>query len=71
MSWMLTPIEVDGTVVGSAVRQTRGVRFIAIDWRVGELDQTNWDSADAALRAAEQMVRTGKVRDFDPPAIEE
>jgi hypothetical protein len=68
---MSNPIQVDGAIVGATVRHERGVRFIAIDWRVGELDQTKWDTADAARRAAEQMVKTGKVKNFHPPAIEE
>jgi hypothetical protein len=71
MLWMPVPIQVDGAVVGAAVPQEHRVRFVAVDWRVGELDQTLWDTADAARSAAEQMMRTGKVRDFYPPAIEE
>lgn len=71
MAWQPVPIQVDGAVVGAAVPHAQGVRFVAVDWRVGELDQTHWDSAEAACRAAEQMLRTGKVKDFYPPAIDE
>jgi hypothetical protein len=65
------PIQVDGNLVGAAVRQETGVRFIATDFRVAELDQTQWPTAAEALRAAEQMVRTGRVPNFTPPLIEE
>jgi hypothetical protein len=71
MSWLSVPIQVDGSIVGAAIRQEYGVRFIAVDWRVGDLDQTHWNTADAAHRAAEQMIRTGKVANFNPPVIEE
>ncbi len=71
MSWMSDLIQIDDTIVGAAVWQEQGVRFIAIDWRVGELDQTRWDTVVAARRAAEQMIRTGKVENFYPPVIEE
>ena len=37
MTWPSVPIQVDGSVVGAAVRQERGVRFMAIDWRVAEV----------------------------------
>ena len=71
MPWMSDIIQIDDTIVGAAVWQEHGVRFIAIDWRVGELDQTRWDTADAARRAADQLIRTGKVENFTPPAIQE
>jgi len=65
------PIQVDGNLVGAAVRQEKGVRFIATDFRVAEMDQSLWPSADRARQAAEQLVRTGRIRNFDPPPIEE
>ena len=46
------PIEVDGIFVGAAVRQERGVRFIATDLRVAEMDQTFRPTAEDVLRAA-------------------
>ena len=71
MSWSSVPIHVDGTFVGAVIPQAQGVRFVAIDWRVGELDQTRWATAEHARQAAEQMVRTGKVVNFQPPSLEE
>ncbi len=65
------PVQVDGSLVGAAVRQEQGVRFIATDFRVAEMDQTLWPSAADALRAAEQMVRTGRIPNFIPPLIED
>jgi hypothetical protein len=69
MSQSIT-IEVDGTVVGAVLRQENGVRFIATDMLVAEMDQTLWPVAADALRAAEQMLRTGHIPNFDPPPIE-
>jgi hypothetical protein len=69
MSQSIT-IEVDGTVVGAVLRQANGVRFIATDMRVAEMDQTLWPVATDALRAAEQMLRTGRIPNFNPPPIE-
>ncbi|MGD0105426.1 MAG: hypothetical protein ABSC06_15500 [Rhodopila sp.] len=65
------PIQVDGSLVGAAVRQEKGVRFIATDFRVAEMDQTLWGEAADALRAAEQMVRTGRIQNFNPPSVED
>jgi len=47
------------------------VRFIATDVRVAELDQTLWPATADAREAAEQMVRTGHVRNFNPQSIED
>ena len=65
------PIEVDGIFVGAAVRQERGVRFIATDLRVAEMDQTFWPTAEDVLRAAKQVMNTGRFPNFDPPSIED
>ncbi len=65
------PIQVDGNLVGAAVRQEKGVRFIATDFRVAEMDQTLWPAAADALRAAEQLVRTGRIKNFSAPSIED
>jgi hypothetical protein len=62
---------VEGTIVGAAIRQAEGVRFIAIDWRAGEMDQTVWKTVDAARAAAEQLVLTGTISKFIPPSIDE
>jgi hypothetical protein len=69
--WHSVQIEVDGSLVGAAVRQQNGVRFIATDVRVAELDQTLWSATADAREAAEQMVRTGHVRNFNPQSIED
>jgi len=69
MSQSIT-IEVDGTVVGAVLRQANGVRFIATDMWVAEMDQTLWPVATDALQAAEQMLRTGRIPNFNPPPIE-
>jgi hypothetical protein len=65
------PIEVDGSLVGAAVRQENGVRFIATDLRVAEMDQTFWRAVADVLLAAQQMLRTGRIPNFNPPSIED
>jgi len=47
------------------------VRFIATDLRVAEMDQTFWPTAEDVLRAAKQMMNTGRIPNFDPPSIED
>jgi len=69
--WHSIPIQVDGSIVGAAVRQESGVRFIATDLRVAEMDQTLWPAAADVLRAAEQMLRAGRIPEFNPPSIED
>jgi hypothetical protein len=71
MTWASVPIHVDGSIVGAAVRQEKGVRFIAVDWRVAQMDQSSWRTAEEARVAAEEMVRTGRVANFIPRPIEE
>jgi hypothetical protein len=66
-----TAVLVDGNLVGAVVRQDQGYRFIATDPRAGEIDQTLWPNLEAARRAAEQMVRTGRVDNFTPGTLEE
>ncbi len=55
--WQSITIQFDGSIVGAAVPQEKGVRFIAIDGRVVELDQTVWPSAADVRRAVEKMLR--------------
>jgi hypothetical protein len=71
MTWPSVPIKVDGGFVGATLPQEKGVRFIATDWRVAEMDQTVWRTPEEARCAAEQMVRTGQVSNFTPTPIEE
>lgn len=66
-----TPVQIDGALIGAAVRQEKGFRFIATDVRAGEMDQTVWPTVAAARGAAEQLVRTGRIRNFTPSLIEE
>jgi hypothetical protein len=58
--WQSIPIQFDGSIVGVAVHREKGVRFIAIDMRVAELDQTVWPAAADVRRAVEKMLRIGR-----------
>ncbi len=62
------PIWVDGRLVGAAIRQESGVRFIAIDIRVADMDQTLWPTNADAIRVAERMLRSGRIGNFNPPS---
>jgi hypothetical protein len=68
--WQSVSIEVDGSFVGALVRQDGKLRFIATDIRVAEMDQTLWPAMADARRAAEQMVRTGRIQNFDLLGLE-
>ncbi len=69
--WQSLPIKIDGILVGAAIPQENGVRFLAVDFRVAEMDQTLWSTADRARQAAERLVRTGRIVDFVPLPVEE
>jgi len=69
--WQSIPIQVDGSLVGAAVRQQNGVRFIATDIRAAEMDQTLWPETADVLRAAEQLVRIGRIRNFNSQSVED
>jgi hypothetical protein len=55
------PIEVDGVFLGAAVEHELGVRFIAADVRVTEMDQSIWPTLDYAYRSARQLFKSGRA----------
>jgi hypothetical protein len=55
------PIEVDGVFLGAAVEHELGVRFIAVDVRVGDMDQSIWPNRDYAFRSARQMFKSARL----------
>jgi hypothetical protein len=55
------PIEVDGVFLGAAVEHELGVRFIAVDVRVTEMDQSIWPNFDYAHRSARQLFKSMRV----------
>ena len=57
------PIEVDGVFLGAAVEHELGVRFIAVDVRVTEMDQSVWPTLDYAYRSARQLFKCGRAAD--------
>lgn len=63
-------ITVSGTFAGAAIRipSLHGdqFRFIAVDPRVEDLDQSMWPSLDAVSRAAGCLLRTGRLPPRDP-----
>jgi hypothetical protein len=55
------PIEVDGVFLGAAVEHELGVRFVAVDVRVTEMDQSIWPNLDFAHRSARQLFKSGRL----------
>jgi hypothetical protein len=55
------PIEVDGIFLGAAVEHELGVRFIAMDVRVTEMDQSIWPTLDHAYRSARQLFKSTRA----------
>jgi hypothetical protein len=64
-------IEVDGAVVGAAVRLDIGFRFVATDIRVEELDGSVWPSLAELRRLAGGLYRTGRLSLPVPPVVRE
>ena len=51
-------VDVDGKFVGSAVRQSDGYRFVAVDVRLDELDGQVWPTpADVRSRARAALLK--------------
>jgi hypothetical protein len=69
--WHSITIEVDGSIVGAAVRQESGVRFIATDLRVAEMDETLWPAAADVLRAGEADVKHWSHTEVQSPSIKD
>jgi len=62
-------IDVDGVLVGAAVRLDRGYRFIATNMRLEELDQTIWPTLADVRRLARRLYLTGSLSEpATPPA---
>ncbi len=54
------PIELGGVCVGVAVAHELGVRFIAVDPRVTEMNDSIWPNFDYAKESARQMFRSNR-----------
>ena len=52
-------IDIDGVFVGAAIRIDRGYRFVAIDFRLEELDSTIWPTLADVQRLARRLYLTG------------
>eukprot|EP01035_Chromulina_nebulosa_P047674 gene47674-biopygen33182 len=52
-------VEIAGRVAGAAVHNAAGLRFIAIDPRLEEIDGSAWRTLSDLQRAADHLLRTG------------
>jgi hypothetical protein len=55
-------IDIDGRFVGAAVRLDRGYRFIAVDFRLEDLDGTIWPSLADVQRLARRLYLNGNFQ---------
>jgi hypothetical protein len=60
-------IDVDGVLVGAAVRLDAGYRFIATNMRLEDLDQTIWPTLADVQRLARRLYLTGSFAERDGP----
>jgi hypothetical protein len=51
-------IDIDGVFVGAAIRIDRGYRFVAIDFRLEELDSSIWPTLADVRRVARRVYQT-------------
>jgi hypothetical protein len=58
-------VDVDGTFVGAAIRQSDGYRFVAVDVRLDELDGVVWPTLAEVRRNARIAFVLGR-----PPVVE-
>jgi hypothetical protein len=54
-------IDVDGIFAGAAVRTAHSLRFVAVNPRVEDLDQSEWTSLADMTRAVGYVFRTGHL----------
>jgi hypothetical protein len=52
------PIVVGGVLLGTAIEHQLGVKFIATDDRVREMDQSVWPNVGYAHRSARQLFKS-------------
>ncbi len=62
------PITVSGQFAGAAVTQGSRLRFIAVDPRVEELDNSLWPSLPDVQRVVQHLFRTGSLPRAAEPA---
>jgi hypothetical protein len=54
------PIEIHGIFLGTVVPHALGVRFVAADRRVADMDNSIWPTLDYARSTAVQLYRDGR-----------
>lgn len=54
-------IEVAGVFAGAAVKTSENFRFIAVDPRLEDLDQSEWPSLAEIRRVAAHVINTGRL----------
>jgi len=55
------PIDIDGVFLGAAVEHELGVRFIAVDVRVTDMNESIWPNLHYAKMSARQLFRANRA----------
>ena len=61
-TWDSKVIEVDGAFVGGVIRHELGFRFVAVDPRLADMDQSIWPTLRSAQVAAARFLRSRPQR---------
>ena len=64
-------IEIAGIFAGAAVRMPENFRFIAVDPRLEDLDQSEWPSLAELRRVAAHVIKTGRLPERQAAAHKE
>ncbi len=62
-------IDISGTFAGAAVSHGGKFRFIAVDPRVADLDQSEWQTLGDVRRAVGHLLSTGRLPAAHGPAL--
>jgi hypothetical protein len=62
-------IDIDGVFVGAAIRIDRGYRFVAIDFRLEELDSSIWPTLADVRRVARRVYQTATSAGVISPTL--
>ena len=63
-------IEVSGVFAGAAMETDNRFRFIAVDPRLEDLDQSEWPSLSDIRRVAAHVLTTGRLPELRQPTTQ-
>jgi hypothetical protein len=63
-------IDISGTFAGAAISASGKYRFIAVDPRVADLDQSEWKTLGDVRRVVGHLLTTGRLPAAPPAALQ-